>query len=65
VIGGAAVKMPRWLWARKTGTTKLADDAETARDKAHHEVVVPLRAMRSGDFLTPAVIDDIRRRQRE
>jgi hypothetical protein len=63
VIGGAVVRKPRWL-ARRAETRRLAEEAEEARDRAHREVVVPLRAMRSGDFLTPAIARDIRR-QRE
>jgi hypothetical protein len=42
-------------------TTALADEAEAARDRTHQEVIVPLRQMRSGDFLTPAIAEEIRR----
>jgi hypothetical protein len=41
---------------------ELADEAEAARDKAHREVIIPLRELRSGDHLTPAIARDIRRR---
>jgi hypothetical protein len=63
VIGGAVVRKPRWL-ANRAEIRRLAREAEAARDRAHREVVVPLREMRSGDFLTPAIARDIRR-QRE
>lgn len=56
------MRKPRWL-ARRAQARELADEAEAARDKAHREVVVPLRAMRSGDFLTPAIARDIRRQR--
>jgi hypothetical protein len=63
VIGGEAMKMPRWrLWARRVEARELAEEAEAARDRAHREVVVPLRELRSGDHLTPAIARDIRRR---
>jgi hypothetical protein len=57
------MKKPRW-WVRRAETRRLAEEAEEARDRAHREVVVPLREMRAGDFLTPAIARDIRR-QRE
>lgn len=63
MIGGEAMRKPRWL-ARRTQARRLADEAEAARDKAHREVIIPLRAMRSGDYLTPAIVADIRQ-QRE
>jgi hypothetical protein len=65
VIGGAAMKKPRWPWASRAQARELAEEAEAARDKAHREVVVPLRKMRSGDFLSPAIARDIRQQQRE
>ncbi len=64
MIGGAAMKKPRWPWASRAQARELADEAEAARDKVTREVVVPLRAMRSGDYLKPAIAKDIRR-QRE
>jgi hypothetical protein len=58
------MKMPRWrLWAHRVEARELADEAVAARDRAHREVVVPLRAMRSGDYLTRAIARDIRQRQ--
>jgi hypothetical protein len=62
VIGGEAMRKPRWL-ARRAETRRLAEEAEAARDRAHREVVVPLRAMRSGDYLTPAIVKDIRQQR--
>ena len=59
--GWIAMRRPGWWPVRKT--RKIADAAEAARDRTHREVVVPLRQMRQGDFLTPAVVDDIRRQQ--
>lgn len=64
MIGGEAMRKPRWPWARKAEARKLAEEAEAARDRAHREVIVPLREMRAGDFLTPAIARDIRQ-QRE
>ena len=45
-------------------TRQIADAAEAARDKTQREVAEPLRKMRQGDYLTPAVVQDIRRQQR-
>jgi hypothetical protein len=59
------MKKPRWPWASRAQARELAEEAEAARDKAHREVVVPLRKMRSGDFLAPAIARDIRQQQRE
>ena len=58
---GGAMRRPGWLRVRKT--RELAEQAEAARDKVHQEVIVPLRQMRAGDYLTPAIADDIRRQR--
>ena len=58
---GAAMRKPGWWPVRKTKV--IADQAEEALDRTHREVIEPLRQMRRGDFLTPAIAEDIRRQQ--
>ena len=59
--GGAAMKKPEWWPVRKT--RQIADEAEAAAARTHREVSEPLRQMRRGDFLAPAIAEDIRRQQ--
>jgi hypothetical protein len=56
------MRRPRWR-ERRAEVRKLAEEAEAARDRAHREVVIPLRKMRAGDFLTPAIVRDIRKQR--
>jgi hypothetical protein len=56
------MRRPEWWPVRKT--RQLADEAEEAAARTHREVTEPLRKMRQGDHLTPAVVNDIRRQQR-
>ena len=60
--GGAVMRRPKWWPVRKS--REIADQAEAARDRAYQEVVVPLRQMRRGDYLTPAIAEQIRRQHR-
>lgn len=56
---GGAMRKPGWWPVRKT--RKLAEQAEADRARAHRELIVPLRQMRRGDYLTPAIAEQIRR----
>ena len=59
--GDAVMRKPKW-WPAPRKTRRIADQAEAERDRVHAELVVPLRQMRRGDFLTPAIARDIRQR---
>ena len=50
------MRKPGWWPVRKSKARQLADEAEAARDRTHREVAEPLRQMRQGDFLTPAIV---------
>ncbi len=56
---GTAMKMPRWWPVRKA--RQVARQAEADADRAHRELVAPLRAMREDDRLTEAVQRDVTR----
>lgn len=53
------MRTPKW-WPERQAK-KAADRAEAELAKTHREVVEPLRALRRGDFVLPAVQEDIRR----
>jgi hypothetical protein len=55
------MRMPRWWPVRQA--KKDADQAEAELDKTHREVIEPLRRMRRGDFVIPAVAEDGRQRR--
>lgn len=58
---GGAMRRPRWWPVRKT--REIAEQAEAARDRTHRELIEPLRLMRRGDFLTPAIAEEIRQQR--
>lgn len=60
--GDAVMRKPKW-WPAPRKTRKIAEQAEAETERVHRELIVPLRQMRRGDYLTPAIAEDIRRRQ--
>lgn len=61
--GDAVMRKPKW-WPAPRKTRRIADQAEADRDRAHRELIVPLREMRRGDFLAPAIAEQIRRQHK-
>lgn len=59
---GGIMKKPGWWPVRRA--RRLAEQAEAARDKGRTELIEPLRQMRAGDYLTPAIAEEIRHRRK-
>ena len=61
------MKWPDWLlpWAEHRNLRAAREHAEHRAREVEHNIAAPLRAMRTYDYLTQAVAEEIRRQATE